>query len=101
MDETNMSALTISTASLKNPPKNVRCPSYDRTALTEGILHIGVGGFHRSHQALYIDELIESHGVRDWAIYGVGIMPQDEKMNEALNSQDCLYTLVERSGKES
>jgi mannitol 2-dehydrogenase len=96
-----MTALTISAASLKNPPKNVRCPSYNRAAVTEGILHIGVGAFHRSHQALYIDDLLESHGVKDWSIFGVGIMPQDEKMNEALNAQDCLYTLVERSGNAS
>ncbi len=97
----DMTALTISTASLKNPPKNVKCPSYDRSTLTEGILHIGVGAFHRSHQALYLDDLIESHGVKDWAIYGVGIMPQDEAMNNALNSQNCLYTLIERSGDNS
>lgn len=96
-----MTPVAISMASLKSPPKNVRCPSYDRAGLSEGILHIGVGGFHRSHQALYIDDLLELHGVKDWAIHGVGIMQQDEAMNLALNSQDCLYTLVERLGNSS
>lgn len=98
---TNITATPVTSALLQNPPKGVQCPRYDRSAITEGILHIGVGGFHRSHQALYIDELLEQHGVKDWAICGVGIMPQDAAMNKALNAQDCLYTLVERSGKDS
>jgi mannitol 2-dehydrogenase len=96
-----MSTQKVSNDLLKNPPPNVKCPSYDRSTLTHGILHIGVGGFHRSHQALYTDELIGSHGVKDWAIFGVGIMPQDESMNKALKAQDCLYTLVERMGSFS
>lgn len=89
----------ISNQLLKNPPKNVKCPNYDRTTLNEGILHIGVGGFHRSHQAPYIDDLIELHGIKDWAICGVGIMPQDAVIHHALNTQDCLYTLLEKSDK--
>ena len=97
----NTTTLTVSSALLKNPPKNVQCPTYDRAALKEGVLHIGVGGFHRAHQALYLDDLMQSHGVKDWSICGVGIMPQDEAMNKALNAQDCLYTLVERSGNKS
>lgn len=98
---TNITAVPVTNALLKNPPKGVKVPSYDRAALSEAILHIGVGGFHRSHQALYIDELIETYGVKDWAICGVGIMPKDEAMNNALNKQDCLYTLVERNGQTS
>jgi len=95
---TNITSLPVSGALLKNPPKNVKCPTYDRAGLQAGILHIGVGNFHRSHQALYMDDLFETHGVKDWGICGVGIMAQDADMNRALNKQDRLYTLVEKSG---
>jgi mannitol 2-dehydrogenase len=98
---TNKTSTPVSKALLKNAPKDVTVPTYDREKLTDGILHIGVGGFHRSHQALYLDDLFQSHGLTDWAICGVGIMPQDAAMSEALNAQDCLYTLVERAGKKS
>ena len=81
-------------------PEKVSVPSYNRSELTAGIVHIGVGGFHRSHQALYIDKLCEKSGDKNWAICGVGIMPQDEKLSAALHSQDCLYSLTERSGSE-
>ncbi|HEY9784327.1 MAG TPA: hypothetical protein V6D17_02925, partial [Candidatus Obscuribacterales bacterium] len=65
-----MTSLKVSNqllANRQNRPANVQFPTYDRSAITEGILHIGVGGFHRSHQALYIDSLLEAHGVEDWA----------------------------------
>lgn len=98
---TNTTATPVSSAILKDLPKNVQGPTYDRAKIKEGILHIGVGGFHRSHQALYLDDLFQSHGELDWAICGVGIMPQDAAMNKALQAQDCLYTLVERIGNKS
>ena len=98
---TNVTAVKVSSNLLKVPPKGVKCPTYDRAKVGTAVLHIGVGAFHRSHQAFYLDELIESHGGYEWGICGVGIMPQDAGMNKALNEQDCLYTLVERSGKTS
>jgi len=97
----NKTALTISKDLLKNPPAKVKCPTYKRDEITESWLHLGVGAFHRSHQALYADDLMEKHGVKEWAICGVGIMPQDEEMEKALTAQDCLYTLVEKSGSKS
>ena len=69
-------------------------PSYDRSQVTVGIVHFGVGGFHRAHQAMYIDQLMEQGKALDWGICGVGVMPFDLKMKEAMQSQDCLYTLV-------
>jgi mannitol 2-dehydrogenase len=77
---------------------NVDAPSYDRKQLTAGILHLGVGNFHRAHQAVYLDELI---GLADaysneWAIIGAGVMPFDVKKREALEKQDWLTTVVER-----
>jgi mannitol 2-dehydrogenase len=72
-------------------------PSYDRSRVTVGIVHFGVGGFHRAHQAMYIDQLMEQGKALDWGICGVGVMPFDLKMKEALQSQDCLYTLVAKA----
>jgi len=72
-------------------------PSYDRSRVTVGIVHFGVGGFHRAHQAMYIDQLMEQGKAPDWGICGVGVMPFDLKMKEALQSQDCLYTLVQKA----
>ena len=97
---TNTTTVAVSRALLKNPPKNVQVPTYDRDSVTEGILHIGVGGFHRSHQALYVEKMLQLHGAKEWAICGVGIMPQDATMHKALTAQDNLYSLFERDNKE-
>ncbi|HJY43276.1 MAG TPA: mannitol dehydrogenase family protein [Propionibacteriaceae bacterium] len=76
---------------------SVPVPSYDRSKVKVGIVHFGVGGFHRAHQAMYLDQLMERGKALDWGICGVGVMPFDLKMKEALQSQDCLYTLVEKA----
>jgi len=73
---------------------DVRRPSYDRSRLTAGIAHIGVGGFHRSHQAAYLDDLLELGVAHDWAIAGIGLLPGDVRMRDAMRAQDCSYTLV-------
>ncbi|MBO0842639.1 MAG: mannitol dehydrogenase family protein, partial [Nocardioides sp.] len=70
--------------------------AYDRSGITPGIVHLGVGGFHRAHQARYVDDLLAA-GARDWGIVGVGLLPQDVRMRDALQAQDCLYTLVEKA----
>lgn len=75
-------------------PDTVSRPTYDRSALTPGIVHLGVGGFHRAHEAMYLDRLMEDGRDHDWAIVGVGTMPGDVRMRDALKGQDCLYTLV-------
>ena len=49
---------------------------------------------HRSHEAMFIDKLLSKHAAYAWGICGVGILPQDRAMHEALHAQDCLYTLV-------
>jgi mannitol 2-dehydrogenase len=69
-------------------------PSYDRELVTPGIVHFGVGGFHRAHQAMYLDRLMNDGGPLDWGICGVGVMPADRDMQQALHAQDGLYTLV-------
>ncbi|KNG83806.1 mannitol 2-dehydrogenase [Aspergillus nomiae NRRL 13137] len=80
----------------------VKAPTYQRGgAVKEGIVHVGVGGFHRAHLAVYVDQLMEKHGVTDYAICGVGLQPFDATMRDALGSQDHLYTVIERSAKGS
>ena len=73
-------------------------PTYPREKLKQGIVHIGVGGFHRAHMAVYLHELMQRGNV-DWGICGVGLLPGDAGMRDALKSQDGLYTVVERSAE--
>jgi mannitol 2-dehydrogenase len=69
-------------------------PDYDRDLVTPGVVHIGVGGFHRAHQAMYHDRLLSEGAARDWGICGVGVMAADLRMKQVLDAQDGLYTLV-------
>ncbi|MBD2232890.1 mannitol dehydrogenase family protein [Phormidium tenue] len=91
------SLVKLNERSLGQLSDRVRLPRYDRSTVTPGIVHIGVGGFHRAHQALYIDNYLEQNPGSDWGICGVGLLEFDQRMRDALVSQDCLYTLVERS----
>ncbi|MEO1392381.1 MAG: mannitol dehydrogenase family protein [Cyanobacteria bacterium J06634_5] len=97
-------AIRLSERTLAELPDLVRSPHYPREKVTTGIVHIGVGGFHRAHQALYLDNYIEQEIAKssqsDWGICGVGLLKYDQKMKDVLQSQDCLYTLVERSPKK-
>ena len=68
-------------------------PTYDRSLVRVGIVHLGVGGFHRAHEALYVDRLLHE-GSREWGICGVGVLPTDRPMAAAMQAQDGLYTLV-------
>jgi mannitol 2-dehydrogenase len=78
--------------------RGVPVPTYDRSRLLPRILHLGVGGFHRSHLALYAHELAELGS--DWGIRGLGLLAGDLRMRDALAPQDYLYTLVERGDGE-
>ncbi|SKC59412.1 mannitol dehydrogenase family protein [Krasilnikoviella flava] len=90
-----MTALNAETvASLAGGDLPLAVPEYDRTRLRAGIVHLGVGGFHRAHQAMYLDRLMNAGKALDWAICGVGVLPHDARMRDALMSQDGLYTLV-------
>ena len=69
-------------------------PTYDRDEISVGIVHFGVGGFHRAHQAMYVDRLLELGHAKEWGICGVGVLPGDRKMAKVMADQDCLYTLI-------
>jgi mannitol 2-dehydrogenase len=72
----------------------VSTPTYDRNCVRTGIVHFGVGGFHRSHQAMYLDRLMGDGKALDWGICGVGVLSSDRRMRDTMQAQDCLYTLV-------
>lgn len=90
--------MKLNTANLTQIHNTVKTPTYDRAAITCGIVHLGIGGFHRSHQALYLDEIL-AKGHSNWGICGVGLMPQDQENINALKAQDGLYTLLERTAE--
>ena len=76
-------------------------PAYDRSSLRAGIVHFGVGNFHRAHQAVYLDALFNTGRDQDWAIIGAGVLPSDEQMRRMLAGQDLLSTVVEQSAERS
>jgi mannitol 2-dehydrogenase len=84
--------MKLSNATLAGLP--IPGPSYDRNGVGIGIVHFGVGGFHRAFQAMYVDRLLERGLARDWGICGVGVLPADRRMRDVLHAQDGLYTLV-------
>ncbi len=75
--------------------RDVALPAYDRARLTPGIVHIGLGNFHRAHQAVYLDDLFAMGLGHDWAILGAGVREGDARMRDALLAQDCLSTVIE------
>ncbi len=77
-------------------PPAVSVPRYLGDNLTMGIVHFGVGNFHRSHQAMYIDRLLNLGLAHEWAICGVGLLERDVEMRDVLAGQDGLYTLTLR-----
>lgn len=77
-------------------PAGVSTPRYDRESVTAGIAHFGVGGFHRSHEALVIDKLLHDKANSSWGIIGIGVREADKPMQEALEAQGYLYSLTEK-----
>ena len=94
MDQQNAPVTRLSSKALAALPDSVTVPGYDRSRLTAGIVHVGVGGFHRVHQAMYIDRLMTAGTSHDWGICGVGLLLGDRAVQLVLQAQDCLYTLV-------
>ncbi|MBQ0804160.1 MAG: mannitol dehydrogenase family protein [Sulfitobacter sp.] len=89
--------LTLKT--LKDLPSDIRVPSYKRADLSPGIVHIGLGNFHRGHQAWYLHRLMDMGLAHDWAIIGAGVRAADTAQRERLKAQDYLSTLIELDPK--
>ena len=86
-------------AALELTSHTLTLPTYDRSTLTGGITHIGVGGFHRAHLALYLDDLAQA-GSSTWSITGSGVTAHDTRIASVLSEQDGLYLLAEREGEQ-
>ncbi|TJV43275.1 MAG: mannitol dehydrogenase family protein [Mesorhizobium sp.] len=98
-DQTSRATTTkrLSATTVQALPASVAPPSYDRSRVTPGIVHLGVGAFHRAHQAAYVDDCLTA-GETDWGIIGVSLRSPDTR--DALAPQDGLYTLAVRSSGE-
>lgn len=80
---------------LPDLPSAIRIPRYDRSKLSAGMVHIGLGNFHRAHQAWYLHRLFDESLCHDWAIVGAGVRPADALQRDRLKRQDYLTTLIE------
>lgn len=93
--------IKLTNAALARLPDEIKRPTYDRSALTPGIVHIGLGNFHRAHQSWYLHRLMQQGLAQDWAIIGAGVRAYDGEMREKLAEQDYLSTLIELDPKSS
>ncbi|PZX19593.1 mannitol 2-dehydrogenase [Palleronia aestuarii] len=85
----------LSLAVLDSLPDDVEVPRYARADLAQGIVHVGLGNFHRAHMALYLHDLLQEGRDHDWAIVGAGVRPADTTIRSDLEAQDWLTTIVE------
>jgi mannitol 2-dehydrogenase len=92
-------SVKLSAATLAHLPTGVAGPKYRRSDLSAGIVHIGVGNFHRAHQAVYLDDLFNAGRDHDWAIIGAGVRDPDVTVREKLKEQDWLTTVVEQEAE--
>ena len=91
----------LSLATLSEASATAAVPAYERASLSAGIVHFGVGNFHRAHQAVYLDDLFNTGADHDWAIVGAGMLPSDAAMRDKLAAQDYLTTVVEQDNNRS
>ena len=96
-----MSPLPLSRGSLSRLPAGIERPVYDLAAIRPGIVHLGLGGFHRAHMARYTHDLMTLRPeAAAWGIVGVGLLASDASLHAALAAQDRLYALIERGGED-
>ncbi|WP_295048194.1 mannitol dehydrogenase family protein [uncultured Paracoccus sp.] len=88
-------AVTLNAQALTELPDGVGRPGYDRAGLRPGIVHVGVGNFHRAHMAVYLDRLFDMGEGQDWGLIGAGVRPGDAAMRDRLAAQDWLTTVVD------
>jgi len=86
--------IKLNAKNLSRLPKEVAIPAYDRTKIKTGIVHIGIGAFHRAHEAFYTDQVLQNQGAANWGICGVGLLDTDRRIFDTLLNQDGLYILM-------
>ncbi|MBU2929321.1 mannitol dehydrogenase family protein [Winogradskyella psychrotolerans] len=89
-----MENLKLNNENLSTISERIAVPKYNRKTLKTGIVHIGIGGFHRAHEAFYTDQLLQDESIKDWGICGVALLDFDTKIYNTLKEQDGLYTLI-------
>src|SRR5579885_1653286 len=94
-------AVKLSNAVLTKLDAKVATPKYDRSRLSAGLVHFGVGNFHRAHQAVYLDDLFGAGRDHDWAIIGAGVRDADAILRDKLQQQDWLTTIVEQEASHT
>ena len=90
-----MATFPLQNSTLDRLPNSVARPRYDRRQTRPRLVHIGVGGFNRSHLAVYLDDLLSGPASDRWGEFGIGLLPHDKQINKALASQDYLYGVLE------
>jgi mannitol 2-dehydrogenase len=94
-------SVRLSSQTLPQAAETVAIPAYDRSTLSAGILHFGIGNFHRAHQAVYLDDLFNLGEGHDFAIVGAGMLPFETAMRDKLAAQDYLTTVVEQDNNRT
>ncbi len=94
-DSTKGRPAPLSERTIGRLPAGFGVPAYNRRDVRPAIVHFGVGGFHRAHQAVFTDDVLAS-GDLSWGIRGAGIAEGDRRMKEALSPQDYLYSVIAR-----
>ncbi|MEH6771259.1 mannitol dehydrogenase family protein [Maribacter arcticus] len=89
-----MESIKLNAQNLHKFTDRAAVPKYDRTKVKAGIIHVGIGGFHRAHQAFYTDQLLHTKGNENWGICGVALLNFDDRIYKTLKEQDGLYTLI-------
>ncbi len=97
--ESPTSSVKLSQSALSGLTPEIRTFAYRRGELQQHTVHLGVGGFHRAHQAVYLDDLLALPDTERWGEAGIGVLKSDIRMRDALRGQDFLYTVVERSAQ--
>jgi len=96
-----MEPIQLNRSNLARLQPPVATPGFNPARVVPGIVHLGLGNFHRAHMARYTHNLMERRpDALQWGIVGAGLLPGDRRMQESLAPQDSLYTLVERSFTE-
>ena len=91
--------MKLSRQTLGNLSEEVKIPTYDSADLSAGIVHIGLGNFHRAHQSWYLHRLMQQGDAHGWGIIGAGVRAGDEAQRERLAAQDYMTTLIELDPK--